>query len=47
LLDIEMFWSVGVRAVRCDVTGGLSGRRRPPDCSCAPMPPHLSPTLPC
>jgi len=28
LLDIEMFWSVGVRAVRCDVSGGVRAGER-------------------
>jgi len=35
LLDIEMFWSVGVRAVRCDVTGGVRAGDR---AVCAALP---------
>jgi len=35
LLDIETFWSVGVRAVRCDVSGGVrEGERK----VCAALP---------
>jgi len=35
LLDIEMFWSVGVRAVRCDVSGGVRAGER---AVCAALP---------